>query len=95
MIEFLNLKENVMAGIVRVNPDDFDRRITRLEESHNSLEESLNQLNTTIALLNHTVESMSRREDKRQQFLDRTMLFGVGGIVSAIVAWVVRGGLGQ
>jgi hypothetical protein len=75
--------------------EDFQRRLGRLESSHETLEESLSQLNTTLALLNQTVATMAKREDKRQQFLDRTTLFGVGGLISAAVAWVVRGGLGQ
>jgi uncharacterized coiled-coil protein SlyX len=78
-----------------VNDEDFQRRLDRLEVSHETLEDSLNQLNTTIALLNQTVETMAKREEKRQQFLDRTILFAVGGVISAVVAWVVRGGLGQ
>ena len=78
-----------------MSQEDFKRRISRLEESHETLEDSLNQLNTTIALLNQTVETMSKREEKRQQFMDRTILFIVGGIISAFIAWVVRGGLGQ
>ena len=78
-----------------MNGDDLNRRLNRLESSHETLEESLNQLNTTIALLNHTVEAMAKREEKRQQFLDRTILFIVGGLISAVVAWIVRGGLGQ
>lgn len=80
---------------VPVNGDDLNRRLNRLESSHETLEESLNQLNTTIALLNQTVEAMAKREEKRQQFLDRTILFIVGGLISAVVAWIVRGGLGQ
>ncbi len=78
-----------------MSQEDFKRRISRLEESHETLEDSLNQLNTTIALLNQTVESMAKREEKRQQFMDRTILFVVGGIISAFIAWVIRGGLGQ
>jgi prefoldin subunit 5 len=78
-----------------VNGDDLHRRVLKLEESHDSLEASLSQLNTTIALLNLTIESISKKEDSRQQFTDRTILFVVGGIISALVAWVVRGGLGQ
>lgn len=73
---------------------DLERRIGQLEDSHDSLEGSLNQLNTTIALLNQTVETMAKKEEKRQQFVDRVVLFGVGGLLSAIVAWIVRGGLG-
>lgn len=78
-----------------MSQEDFKRRISRLEESHETLEDSLNQLNTTIALLNQTVETMAKREEKRQQFMDRTILFVVGGIISAFIAWVVKGGLGQ
>ena len=78
-----------------MSQEDFKRRISRLEESHETLEDSLNKLNTTIALLNQTVETMAKREEKRQQFMDRTILFLVGGIISAFIAWVVRGGLGQ
>jgi exonuclease VII small subunit len=78
-----------------MSSDDLDRRILRLEESHETLEDSLNQLNTTIALLNQTVEAMAKREEKKQQFLDRTGLFVVGGLISALLAWVIRGGLGQ
>ena len=78
-----------------MSQEDFKRRISRLEESHETLEDSLNKLNTTIALLNQTVEAMAKREEKRQQFMDRTVLFVVGGIISAFIAWVVRGGLGQ
>ncbi len=78
-----------------MSQEDFKRRISRLEESHETLEDSLNQLNTTIALLNQTVEAMAKREEKRQQFMDRTILFVVGGIISAFIAWVIRGGLGQ
>ena len=78
-----------------MSQEDFKRRISRLEESQETLEDSLNQLNTTIALLNQTVETMAKREEKRQQFMDRTILFVVGGIISAFIAWVVRGGLGQ
>lgn len=73
---------------------DLERRVGQLESSHDSLEGSLNQLNTTIALLNQTVETMAKKEEKRQQFVDRVVLFGIGGLLSAIVAWVVRGGLG-
>ena len=78
-----------------MSQEDFNRRISRLEESQETLENSLNQLNTTIALLNQTVESMSKREEKRQQFQDRTILFVVGSTVAAVSAWIFRGGLGQ
>jgi len=59
------------------------------------LNESVVKLNTTIALLNQTIEMMAKNEEKRQQLLDRSVLFIIGGFVTAGVAWIVRGGLGQ
>lgn len=75
--------------------EDLERRVSKLEQSTEHLEKSIVQLNTTIALLNQTVETMAKNEEKRQQLLDRSVLFIVGGFVSAIIAWIVRGGLGQ
>ena len=78
-----------------MSAEDLERRIGKLEESHDALEATIVRLNTTIALLNQTVETMARNEEKRQQMLDRSVLFVIGGFISAVVAWVVRGGLGQ
>lgn len=74
--------------------EDLERRISQLEDSQESLDSSINNLTTTIALLNQTVEAMAKREEQKQQFADRVILFGVGGLLSAVVAWIVRGGLG-
>ena len=76
-----------------MSTEDLERRVSSLESSHDDLSESVNALNTTIALLNQTVVTMSKNEEKRQQFFDRALLFGVGGIITAFVSWVVRGGL--
>ena len=78
-----------------MNPEDLERRIAKLEDAYDELEETIIKLNTTLALLNQTVETMAKNEEKRQQLLDRSVLFVVGGFVSAVIAWVVRGGLGQ
>lgn len=78
-----------------MSSEDLERRVSKLEDSHDDLEQSIIQLNTTIALLNQTVETMAKNEEKRQQLLDRSFLFVVGGIISAVMAWIVRGGLGQ
>ena len=78
-----------------MSQDDISRRLSKLEETQETLEDSINSLNTTIALLNQTVVSMSKSEESRQQFVNRTVLFVVGGLISAVLAWVLRGGLGQ
>jgi hypothetical protein len=75
--------------------EDLERRLLKVEEANEHLEKSIIQLNTTIALLNQTVDLMAKNEEKRQQLLDRSVLFVVGGFVSAFIAWIVRGGLGQ
>ena len=69
------------------------RRVDKLERDHEGLAETIHDLNTTIALLNQTVEIMSKAEEKRQQFFDRTLLFVIGGFVAAAISWIVRGGL--
>jgi len=76
-----------------MSEEDLERRVSSLESSHDVLSDSVNALNTTIALLNQTVVAMSKNEDKRQQFMDRALLFGVGGIMTAFISWVIRGGL--
>lgn len=53
-----------------MNPEDFERRLVKLEESHEDLNESVVKLNTTIALLNQTIEMMAKNEEKRQQLLE-------------------------
>ena len=78
-----------------MSAEDLERRVSSLESSHDDLSDSVNALNTTIALLNQTVETMAKNEEKRQQMMDRSVLFIIGGFASAVVAWVVRGGLGQ
>lgn len=78
-----------------MSAEDLERRVSKLEDSHDDLDQSLTQLNTTIALLNQTVETMAKNEEKRQQLRDRSLLFVVGGLISSVMAWVIRGGLGQ
>lgn len=74
---------------------DDTKRVDKLEEAYNELEKNISELNTTIALLNQSLDNLIKREEKRQQMVDRSLLFVIGGFVSAAVAWVVRGGLGS
>jgi uncharacterized coiled-coil protein SlyX len=78
-----------------MSTEDLERRIAKLEEAYDDLESTLIKLNTTLALLNQTVENIAKAEDKKQQLMDRSILFVVGGFISATVAWIVRGGLDQ
>lgn len=83
------LENTSMSSVAEVN-----RRIDKLEESQEAFEDTLARLVTTVALFEQTVQSMAKREEKRDQFYERTLLFAIGGLISAVIAWVVRGGLG-
>ena len=73
--------------------DDTIRRVERLEEEIARLCATINDLNLTIALLNKTVEGMSASEKRRTELRDKSVLFVVGGLISAVVVWVINGGL--
>jgi prefoldin subunit 5 len=68
--------------------DDINRRL-------DDIESNLNKLHTKVALLDQAISNLTRQEEKQQQTKERVFLFVVGGFISAIVAWVVRGGLGS
>jgi len=75
--------------------DESARRLEKLEGAYEALEKHLSELNTTIALLNQSLEGLIDKEQKRQMMRDRSILFVIGGFISATVAWIVQGGLGQ
>lgn len=73
--------------------EDTLRRIEKLEEEISRLCATINELNLTIVVLNKTVESMSLAEKRRSELRDKSILFVVGGIISAVLGWVISGGL--
>ena len=73
--------------------EDTLRRVERLEEEISRLCATINELNLTIAVLNKTVENMSASEKRRTELRDKSLLFVVGGFISAAVVWVINGGL--
>lgn len=73
--------------------DDTIRRIERLEEQINKLASTISELNTTIAVLNTTVRQITESESRTAALRDKTLLFVVGGFISAAIAWVIGGGL--
>ena len=85
--------KNMVLDNGKMSEKDFDRRLSRLEESHQTLESSINELNTTLLLLNHTVVTMAKTEENKRQLRDRASLFVIGGLISTIIAWIVKGGL--
>jgi hypothetical protein len=80
-------------GLQVMSEDDTLRRIARLEEEIVKLCATINELNLTIVVLNKTVESMSAAEKRRAEIRDKSILYVVGGLISAAVVWVINGGL--
>ena len=76
-----------------MSEEDTLRRIEKLEEEIARLCLTISELNLTIAVLNKTVESMSAAEKRRAELRDKSVLFIVGGFISAFVVWVINGGL--
>ena len=73
--------------------EDTIRRVERLEDEISKLAKTISDLNTSIAILNTTVGAMTESENRRAALRDKTLLFVVGGLISAVIAWVIKGGL--
>jgi len=69
------------------------RRIEKLENEIERLCVTISELNLTIVVLNKTVESMSAAEKRRAELRDKSLLFVVGGFISAAIVWIINGGL--
>lgn len=76
-----------------MSEEDTLRRVERLEEEISRLCATINELNLTIAILNQTVESMSASEKRRTELRDKSVLYLIGGVISAALVWVINGGL--
>lgn len=76
-----------------MSEEDTLRRVERLEEEISRLCATINELNLTIAILNKTVESMSASEKRRTELRDKSVLYVIGGVISAALVWVINGGL--
>lgn len=76
------------------------RRIEKIENTMESLraadartDQALSELNVTLALLNQTVDAILERDIQRRTLTNRIVAVVVGGFLTAIVAWIIRGGL--
>jgi uncharacterized coiled-coil protein SlyX len=76
-----------------MSEEDTLRRIEKLEEEISRLCATINELNLTIVVLNKTVESISIAEKRRAELRDKSILFVVGGVISAVLGWIISGGL--
>lgn len=71
-----------------------EKRADKLELDVGGLRSTIAELQVTLALLDQTLNQLRRVEEKRNAAKERTIMFVVGGFITAIIAWVVRGGLG-
>jgi len=76
-----------------MSEEDTLRRIEKLEAEIERLCDTISELNLTIVVLNKTVESMSAAEKRRAELRDKSVLFIIGGFISAAVVWIINGGL--
>ena len=79
-----------------------DEEISRLEKRADKLEidvgvlrSTIADLHVTLALLDQTLNQLRQVEEKRNATKERTIMFVIGGFITAVVAWIVRGGLGS
>lgn len=69
-----------------------EKRVDKLETDIGGLRSTIADLKVTLALLNQTLNQLRQVEEKRNAAKDRTLMFVVGGFITAIIAWIVRGG---
>jgi len=72
-----------------------EKRVDKLETDIGGLRSTIADLKVTLALLNQTLTQLRQIEESRKATKDRTLMFVVGGFITAAIAWVVRGGLGS
>lgn len=70
-----------------------EKDLDELYRSQRSLEESLHKLTITLALLDQTLKSVKLDQESKAAFAQRVVFFGIGGMISAVVAFIVKGGL--
>ena len=73
--------------------EDTSRRIEKLEVDLDELYSVVSSLSTNTALLTQSLELMTKTQDRRNQIFDKVSMVAVGVVVSAVVTWVIRGGL--
>jgi len=70
-----------------------EREVNELYESQKSLEKILNEFTVTIALLDQTLRTLKKAQDSKGELNQRFFSFGIGVVISAIVTFIINGGL--
>ena len=61
--------------------------------SEEQLERQINQLIVQQALLEQAVSDLKKDRTTKEAFTEKIQFFLVGGVISAVIAFVVKGGL--
>jgi hypothetical protein len=61
--------------------------------SEEELERKINKLVVQQALLEQTVKDLKNDQTSKEAFTEKVQFFLVGGVISAVIAFVVKGGL--
>jgi hypothetical protein len=86
-LEFKVVKlENSYNNLVELQKD--------LKKEQSEMYELTQRLNTNLALLEQSLRELSIQIQARKQIGERLSMFAIGGLIAAVVSWIVRGGLG-
>ena len=81
------------STVLELKLQDVTKDIAEIGNKVQSLDTNLTQLNLTLSLLEQTVKAITSLQEERKQFSTRVQYFIIGGFISAVVAFVIRGGL--
>lgn len=75
-------------------PDDgLHLRVQRVEKEAENFRETIAKLTVTLALLEQTIRSVREVEAQRGAFYQRIAFFAIGCLISAVMTFVLKGGL--
>lgn len=82
-----------MEDVSEIRLDRVEKEVSELYSTIDNLKNTVSQLNTTIALLQQTITLLKSEADGRTAFNQRVSFFLIGGVVSAVLTFIIKGGL--
>jgi prefoldin subunit 5 len=81
------------SNLLELRLQDVTKDLAEIGNRVQSLDTNLTQLNLTLSLLEQTVKTITALQEERRQFSNRVQYFIIGGFISAVVAFILGGGL--
>jgi prefoldin subunit 5 len=81
------------SNLLELRLQDVTKDLAEISNRVQSLDTNLTQLNLTLSLLEQTVKTITALQEERRQFSNRVQYFIIGGFISAVVAFILGGGL--